>query len=82
MGKACGNCRKPIEFRKTENGKNMPCEKSPIDATEAENGHLYLTEDGRTIRFESTNSEHLKEEVLWVPHWNNCGNAQSFRRPR
>jgi len=57
----------------------MPCESSPIDVTEAEDGQMYVTEEGETIRFDSSNSQHLKHDELWVPHWNNCGGAQQFR---
>lgn len=81
MSKACNACRKPIVFITTTNGKKMPCECDPIDTIEAEDGQMYITEDGTTIKFDSFKSSHLEYEELWVPHWNNCGSAEKFRRP-
>lgn len=80
MAKACSACRKPITFVKTRSGKNMPCEFDPIDVTEAEDGETYITTEGETIRFNSQKTEHLEHEELYIPHWNNCGGAEGFRK--
>lgn len=58
----------------------MPCELDPIDATEAEDAELYLLPDGKLIRFDMCDSQHMDIEELYVPHWHNCDSARRFRK--
>lgn len=75
----CNGCGGDIRLIKTEAGKWMPIDPSPLPSHAAE-GLTVITASGKVVANAKKEWLVLVTEQLFTPHWKNCPAADRFRR--
>lgn len=74
----CRSCNQPIDWVRTEKGKNMPVDPDYVEWNEAKEGDILVTESGKvlTVR-KAQNFPNLKGRIS---HFATCPEAKEWRK--
>lgn len=77
----CRSCGAPIIWRKTANGKSMPCDAYPVRIiVNPRSKSKFLDKFGKVVAADITDAVGDHTELAYVPHWATCDKPDQFRR--
>lgn len=76
----CRSCGESIIFIKTEKGKTIPCNSTPVFYSDRGHGRdKVVTRNGLVLSRTITSDAYEADGVGYIPHWSTCDNPDRFR---